>query len=343
MSQYSHYHFRFSLAVAVFTAVSTSICSAMAEQPHWLLLSNGQVLQGVVSSTPDRTIVNLQNGAEIRLSSSQVSFVGQSLEELYLFQRARKVRVRAIEHLEIADWCFNHNLLTHAETHLTQAFELEPDHPGLDIRQRRLVLLRSQTLASNFKPAVQRELASEEIQVDVEKIVDSLPTSTIQDFVRHVQPILLKNCSTARCHDSSGNHGFALIKPTFSNTIPQRYSRRNLVSTISVIDESQPLQSPLVKMALTPHASTSLQPTVPLPDTETGQWKHLKHWLLQFTTATATPPNSGPLEFSQSAPNLLMQRKDLPRMPIPAAYKDSQEAIGAPVDPFDPSLFNQRR
>ena len=339
-TQIQHTH-SFRLA-AIFLVLSTTQSFA-GEKQRCVLLANGQVLQGIVSQSTDRTVVDLQSGASIRLSKSRVIFIGQSLEEVYLYQRTRKVHVRAEEHFELADWCFAHKLFEHAETHITLASELSPEHPGVLMRKRRLELLRSQSLASIQTPPSARVPNSKDIQIDVEKIVNSLPSSTIQDFVRHIQPILLKNCSTARCHDSSGDHGFALIKPSFSNTIPQRYSRRNLVSTLSVIDESQPLESPIVKMALTAHATTSLKPTVPLAPTKKGQWEHLKNWLLQFKSAALPNAKSGPLVFSRSSPNLLMQRKNLPQIPIPVEYRDPQETESDIVDPFDPDSFNKLR
>ena len=339
-SQIPHAH-SFRLAAIFLVLFATQIFAG--EKQHCVLLDNGQVLQGVVSHVADRTVVDLQNGASIRLLKSRVLFIGRSLEEIYLYQRARKVHVRAEEHFELVDWCFAHKLLEHAETHITLASEIAPEHPGILLRKRRLELLRTQSLASIPKPTSTSRTNSKELQIDVEKIVNSLPSTTIQDFVRHVQPILLKNCSTARCHDSSGDHGFALIKPSFSNTIPQRYSRRNLVSTISVIDESLPLESPIVKMALTPHANTSLKPSVPLPPTEKTQWEHLKNWLLQFKSAALPNANSGPLVFSRSTPNLLMQRKNLPQIPIPKEYRDPKETAADKADPFDPDSFNKLR
>ena len=342
MSKHINQCVHYCRLIAIFTVFCTT-ASFADEQQHCVLLTNGQVLRGAVSQPDGRTVIELPNGGAVRLTNSQVAFIGRSLEEIYLYQRARKVHVRASEHLELADWCFAHKLLDHAETHITQASVISPEHPGIQMRARRLTLLRTQSLAPTQKTARPPDATIKELQVDVEKIVNSLPSSAIQDFVRHVQPILLKNCSTARCHDSSGNHGFALIKPTFSNTIPQRYSRRNLVSTISVIDESKPLESPLVKMALTAHATTSFKPTAPLPSTETGQWKHLRNWLLQFKSAALPDTDSGPLVFSKSAPYLLMQRESLPQMPIPPAYRDAPEGISETIDPFDPSSFNTRR
>ena len=339
-SQIPHAH-SFRLAAICLVLSATQIFAG--EKQHCELLDNGQVLQGVVSHVADRTVVDLQNGASIRLLKSRVLFIGRSLEEIYLYQRARKVNVRAEEHFELVDWCFAHKLLEHAETHITLASEIAPEHPGILLRKRRLELLRTQSLASIPKPTSTREPNSKEIQIDVEKIINSLPSTTIQHFVRHVQPILLKNCSTARCHDSSGDHGFALIKPSFSNTIPQRYSRRNLVSTMSVIDEARPLESPIVKMALTPHANKSLKPAIPLPPTEKKQWGHLKDWLLQFKSAALPNANSGPLVFSRSAPNLLMQRKNLPQIPIPGEYRDPKETAADKADPFDPDSFNKLR
>ena len=103
------------------------------------------------------------------------------------------------------------------------------------------------------------------------------------------------------------------------------------------------MKSPLVKMALTSHADTSLKPQIPLPETESSQWQHLRNWLLRFKVKENNRPVNEPDDFSVAVPNLLMQRNELPQMPIPQAYQPAVTNEKSAQDPFDAASFNLRR
>ncbi|HEY2759306.1 MAG TPA: hypothetical protein VGI75_01145, partial [Pirellulales bacterium] len=169
--------------------------------PRLVVLRNGEVLAGQVSRDGDRTIVATE-GTEIRLSPREVDFVCQTLDEAYAVQQNRVMAGRIEDHLNLADWCLRHELLGDAAREITAAMEIDPKNRRvtlLDDRLRRALLPEPIKTPGNETASAARPVSTE----GLERLVRSLPTSTVETFTATIQPMLLNYCATAGCHGPS--------------------------------------------------------------------------------------------------------------------------------------------
>ena len=146
-----------------------------------LLLRNGQLLGGQYTLTGFGYEVQLNGGGVIRLREEQVEFTSDSIDEVYLFQRASHVNSSASAHLKMANWCLANKLYEYADNHLKEAIRIDPREKGIIPIQSRLAIARSPQKATTPKTQIQqRPLASNET---IAIRVNALEPSVIQSFV----------------------------------------------------------------------------------------------------------------------------------------------------------------
>ena len=127
-----------------------------------LLLRNGQLLGGQYTLTGFGYEVQLNGGGVIRLREEQVEFTSDSIDEVYLFQRASHVNSSASAHLKMANWCLANQLYEYADNHLKEAIRIDPREKGIIPIQSRLAIARSPQKATTPKTQIhQRPLASQ--------------------------------------------------------------------------------------------------------------------------------------------------------------------------------------
>lgn len=107
---------------------------------RFVLLRNGEVLNGTIDRDEDHYIVRRTGSARLRIPYKDISHVGASLHELYLHKSDRIIEFRADEHLELASWCLQHGIETQATHHILRAETLSPFHPHLSLLKARLEL-----------------------------------------------------------------------------------------------------------------------------------------------------------------------------------------------------------
>ncbi len=316
-------------------------------QHRVLLLRNGEVLSGEVTSSDDFYTVTLPLG-EVRVPVADVEHVCSSLLEVYLRRRAAIRFGTADEHLEVAVWCLRHGLMDEAEAEAARAAALQPDHPRLGVVTHQISMIKNPPKPA--PPAAQKQSTSGE---QLDQLVRNLPAGTVEDFTKTVQPLLVNGCSARACH-GGGENTFQLMRYSRGGVAPQRVTLRNLESSLKWIDADQPGSSRLLQGAIEPHGSIDTA----VLSRDSAAYRHLASWVLKVTNAPAaggeTPPtvSAGDVTLSQTiaadlvpaadrSPEFAEAVEKQPAAPPPPVAREQGDGIRA-RDPFDPEVFNRR-
>jgi hypothetical protein len=332
---------------------------------QFLLLRNGQVLEGKVSQAGNQTLVDLPNG-QIRVRNSDVDTICSNMREAYQRKRAAlQASDLSQQHLDLAQWCIRHNLLAEAGDELAAVAEIDPKNRQLASLQHRLEMAKEPVLRDESQPK-QPLLANDEL----DRMVRSLPPGVVEMFTQSVQPILLNNCMASGCHTGQTENGLQLHRVQINKTTSRRLTQRNLYAVIQQINRESPAESRLLEAASGPHGTLR---TPIFSDRQASQYQRLVEWVALFAYQSVVPasalemfprtPSEYPMPAASganlSAPGMLPQ--DAPHaQPIrtpsttrpghrhsaaaeKSAEETSPEPQKPPADPFDPEDFNRQQ
>ncbi len=341
------------------SVVCPSYCLAwsLASQPveGILVLRNGNILRGKLQLQGDQYYVHLPNG-ELRVREQQVEMVCQNIEEAYHRRREARVGSTADSHLELAGWCLRHDLFGHAEAELQDAQATDPKHPRLALLQRQLKhalkieqRTKQQKIAAANPPTQPTPLDP--------AALDKAPKWARALFVRQIQPLVVHSCAAGGCHQSSNDSEtqpgtdskFHLNRLAIDGAGHPEATLRNLAALLEQIDWQTADQSTLLQRAQEAHgtheAHGSLTASTPLP---LHKLQVLQGWVEQLAeahrkdTELRTLPTIVEIAALPATPTL---RLNPPRQTIqqpPSKVRPASFETAAPVDPFDPSVFNRR-
>jgi hypothetical protein len=329
--------------VSVVLVVAVSVAAALGEGQgetagvKVLVLRNGRVIRGDITRLGDRAVVVLPNGGQVQLPARDIAIEAQSIEEAYELLRAALQSPEQIDgHLELATWCMREGLHSQATSELLVAFQIKPDDPRIDQISKQLDYVVSAKSAApkksqdakTIKPATAQEL---------DLLARAMPKVAVEQFTSSVQMVLLNRCGTAQCHDNNSKSALRLMRPAKGERFWRRMTLRNLHSTKLQIDARHPQESPLLKMAVTPHGGSQ---TAVFEEEDGQQFANLKAWVALATNspaprreAAAAPPSAVPATLS----------RDIDARPLANTDDLDAEASGGTgaEDPFDPGAFNE--
>lgn len=334
-----------------------------------LLLRNGEVLAGRITHAGDYYYLSRPRG-DLRLKANDVELVAADLNEVYQNKRGQIDQGNPQAHLDLAEWCVLQKLLDQAADELSEAAQIAPRHPRLNLIQRRLDLARRGEPPSAYRK--QAELGP--TNDDLDRLVRGMPSRSVEEFTSTVQPLLVNNCTSAGCHNAHSPGKLRLLRLPRTGIPSRRLTQRNLHSVWQVINPTDPLASPLVTRPIAPHG-TAKDPI--FSSREVEQYRQLVSWLqglapqgkrarppnvakradpllqaapprgTKLRPAPRTRPLSPPLDSEPAAVDLDLTDPDAApvepdAVPDDSAASPSREADFKPVDPFDPEIFNRR-
>ncbi|MEN6558011.1 MAG: hypothetical protein ABFC54_07510 [Thermoguttaceae bacterium] len=333
------------LSVGAFApwAVAVEPSAACPTARQMLILRNGQTLEGTVTRNADGYVVDLGDGL-IRLKTSDVDLVCDSLEAGYRLKRARISTGDALGHMELAQWCLRCELLGNAAAELADAAALDPGNPKLDALQERLRL--AMTPQEKRPPAVRPSQGPS--NEDLDRMIRSLPHGSVEMFTQLVQPLLMNHCASGSCHGSQSNNALRLLRLPSNKLAGRRITQRNLYAVLAFVNRDNPADSRLLTSLVGPHGAAK---NGVLTERQALQFQRLSDWTCQLarqpadeTIATIAPPGTStdntppPKVLSQEAQRAqpLMAGRPSPNV------KRGVAALKRPTDPMDPELFNHR-
>ena len=251
-----------------------------------LVLRTGRVLRGDIVRVGDRYVVAVGEHDEVGVPVDAVEMQCASLQEAYARQRNQlPTNSKVADHLKLADWCLQYDLLGCAAEQLMAAQRCDPSDPHNVVFEKRLRLAAQQSVSSSA-PATRT--AKIVVPPDLDKMTRSLPSGTVERFTNTVQPILINRCGASNCHGPNSHASFRLTFPSWRRTLPRRYTQRNLQSALALLDQGDPRRSPLLVMATQAHGDAK---TPPLTDDNVTQLNHLAEWIYHsLGSQTPDPP-----------------------------------------------------
>lgn len=324
------------LAVSCWAALRAADPIPARSAGQVLVLDNERTLTGKIDREGDQYRVRRKAG-ETLVPSANVLLLCDSFEEAYKFLCSRANLRDPDERLKLARWCQLHGLKDQALTEAQAAGELRPDNP----EYQRLL----QSLQRTAKPAVPVPPPSSS-PVPAAGLVPSpnieVSAETMGHFVKKVQPILMNTC--ASCHMSGRAGAFKLTRAFEDGTVNRRATQQNLNAVLAQINREKWVESPFLLRAVSVHGPAS-QP--PLKGRQSPAFRALEEWVRRavannpqlrehsVATTPAEAKGSGEFHSAGSPPAAPTKSGTAPTAtPLPLA---------APVDPFDPAIFNRQK
>ena len=352
-----------AIITLILTAVATASQPSLTPQTGVLILRNGQVLHGEITRAGDYYVVTLGPTSEVRLQASEVEIACRTLDEAYVHRLQRLDPTSQKQRIALAEWCLRNAMLDQAQEQLELAEGQGAEHPQLkSIRQRLEFARQPKPEFAPHRPTTNIATVGSE---QLEKALRDLPDGSVEKFSAVIQPILLNRCGANQCHGPLAKSDYQLLRPAPGQVANQRFSQRNLYSTLRFINRDDPLGSPLLIMPQRRHGGAS----GPIFDERTrGQLEELSAWVA-MTVAKPPPPAppqkidpNGALLSAGHRPQVAGKAADS-TVTNPASETDASRAktgVAEPVkpqepkagadaegayvprDPFDPEIFNRR-
>ncbi len=187
------------------------------------------------------------------------------------------------------------------------------------------------SVAKKFIPATIPQL---------QELTRSMPSGSLVAFRQQVENVLVRNC--ARCHDSK-SVSMPLMHAGKNRNIPRRQSQRNLHSILHYLDRSNPLESPLLKLATTMHGGAD---TAGLSE-DSQEFANLKRWLVLVSDRPELA-NETNVSNDVEAGDSINGIQEPPKMDTPVKDAQPLKELSPrgdgfiPRDEFDPEIFNRQ-
>ncbi len=366
------YRIVFRWAVLLPAIVSVACQASLAQTPTapqeaFLQLANGGEIRGKLTLSGDHYRVDQEQGKRVFVRTRDVVALGSSWEDLYELQR-RSIDGRSVgDHLRLADWCLEHDLIELAASELLAARALEPQHPRVALCERRLEFALSQhsapepTTPTTPQPPPPHQPAEANVASTAPPL--EVTPEALEAFTTTIQPLLLNTCTASGCHQSNshGKESFRLNRGALWRDAGRRSTLANLTATLAQIDRDDPLMSPLLRETLRAHGGMDHPP---LPLRKLDHYRKLESWVELVLGSPEAGDQQAPTQELESQ----AQAAEVQLANLHAGMSDGKADLdfelfprgriryGArlrrvspkpkPVentdDPFDPDEFNQR-
>lgn len=231
---------------AVLIAGLTIVCYGQADPPaddresppRLLLLFDGRVIIGDIAEVPGGYSVQRAEGS-IVVPFDFVRLTATTLLDAYQKQRDNLEDPNAEQHLNLARWCFQHQLREQAVLELEAALKLEPFR-----REARELLQLIEAVQSAQTPGAETDLP----MTGPDQLTSGgISSDNHLEFVRRIQPLLVNKCGNATCHGSASTNGLRLHNVRTGRRHQRTLSDENLAITLRFVDADFPLHSPLLR------------------------------------------------------------------------------------------------
>lgn len=349
--------------------------AAIGQTPQVVVLQNGNVLEGEVDHLGQ--FYRVATGtSEIRLPARNVERIVATLQDAYLAKRSEVREGSISDHLALASWCIRQELWGQTDIELDAARKIDADNPNIAFIARRLdvasraALRAAQPVAAAPAPEpVDTQRRAAEL-AELEQLAANLPPGSLEEFARHIQPILVNGCAAGGCHSAGDDNGLKLNRDLVRGLANRESTLRNLKAVWESIDQQTPDYSPLLLQPAVPHGGLP-QPVF------SGHRQKVQQKLVDWVrTATGRQHQPAPTNHVELAAHQTSMTPGTPMTGHPAAERSPTESQGprhfwedpeagappmvegAPMQPtmkygatpkkfkprdeFDPELFNRQ-
>jgi hypothetical protein len=104
------------LLCAIFAvAIGLSTVSVSFAQQQWLVLNNGQTIEGKVAFENGRYSIETPSGSRIIVTQESTNFVADSIKDIYWEKWSRVDPTDGTSHIRLFRWCLKHGLMDEAQ------------------------------------------------------------------------------------------------------------------------------------------------------------------------------------------------------------------------------------
>ncbi len=366
LSNCLQYRRLFRLSLIFLTTFGLMAKSVRSIAQDFVLLSNGNVIQGKATSMGDHVIIDRGGGNELKLAARQVLHSASTLTDLYRYRQRQGQQPHVESYQNDARWCYRHQLYDEMKQALDAADELDPSHPETLRLRRQLALIvagnstsepiKRETGDSQFAPAagqvvisvasqsVKNPLTEEATEEELAKA--NLSLEAVAYFSNRVQPLLLNRCGNSGCHRSSSGSKWQLTHMGSHVRPPARMTKLNLLATISLVNRANYMESDLVKYATNPHGGKA---EAPLKRGDDAAVESLIEWIKEVsrqmigedaTSLTELPGDSGNTTPTFSAKSRPDSSQPMPNQVRQATYLEGEEPFASNTIAVNPLSFD---
>ncbi len=302
----------------------------IAAAGRYVILKGNKLLEGSVRLAGDKVVVR-QGALDRPFPQNEVLAVVNTPEEVRQWQRQRIAEDDLAGRLALARWLMFNGLREQALAEARAILERDPSHRASADLARSLELSLQQFPPAGQSPRVEGTLATawaEELQLTAEGAAT---------FLTRAQPVLANQCMD--CHARPDYAGpFKLVRVQGFEA-GQQATQANLRAVAAQLDRQEPLRSPLLVQALTPHGGRK-EPV--FLNRQAGGYKVLESWVLSAVPPPAPPMIPPAVPDAAPAPPMIPPADALPAAPPavltppPAVPMGSSPAV-PPVPPSVPA------
>ncbi|MEQ8210511.1 MAG: hypothetical protein RH917_11835 [Lacipirellulaceae bacterium] len=288
-----------------------------------LLLHTEGVIEGTVKRAGDWYQVRQANGAELEIPADRVAGYFRTLREAYESSKPRGQQATPRRHLALAHWCLEHDLIDAAREQLSAAQSMT----GLETEKVRLekeLLKRTEVAKASTAPSKVPPQVAPVNRVAEEAPLAGFSLKVRQDFVRSIQPMLIRNC--CQCHAENSDRAFKLSRAALNGSGDANLIGQNFLAVANYIDQESTLDSELLAFAKQTHGQEESRA---FPSGSKPLRRHQAILLRDWCYAVFEVPKPGEVADSEAT----VEEGDL----------RIDEAEDSPIrDEFDPAIFNRR-
>ncbi len=308
-----------------------------------IVLTDGRVFSGRISNLAGGYRVDW-SGTYAIVPFGKVDVTARSLNEAYVALRDRTLKPTADDHLALAEWCLQNQLVGPARSEVVKALKLEPLRP-----EARTLLVTIDERLNLKKEKVELRTRSamtlDGFLRSPEKTADGFSREVHREYVRQVQPLILNKCGNAYCHGQAAKNSFHLESVQRGISGNRMLRQSNLAQVMNQIDFVDPGQSPLLLKSV---SVDKWHRKIFLGQRGGEQFKILSDWVRR---AAAEKPDAENRPAKTNAQNKIAQEVQLTGAEVASETprKDDHENTllqevrqQSRPDPFDPDVFNRR-
>jgi hypothetical protein len=283
--------------------------AALAREGY-LLLTSGQLIQGIVSEEGSEYVV-VQRVGTMKFPRKRVEGAFDSVRAAYEYKLAQLPDRDPDERMKLALWCLNLKLTAEAKGQLTEILKRNPS----DKHARSMLISMEQAATraalrqrdpqvrqtgaaemSEQKPATLDSAilhrARRGMQISDLPVILDLPAplaiKRAEEFARYVHPVLQFYC--AKCHDEQYEGAFQLVRIKGRSDRTPEALRANLDATLRLVDQKNPSHSDLLTSSLRSHGRGP-RPRPIFPGSNDPTYRILAAWVKNLG-----PPKTQELE-----------------------------------------------
>jgi len=330
-----------------------------------LVMRTGTVVTGKILLSGDLYEVQSTHGT-MSVPVSLVKLRCANLREAYTRLRETAVSHHSANaHITLARWCLTNQMPREARRELENAILLEPDREDA----KRLLRNVDETLDPARKnatlprdPDPLRKARQLGVLPAETEALGGLSHNLALEFTRRIQPLLVKTCATAGCHNLESESGFKLHHVTPGENANRQATEKNLAAILEQIDVERPRASPLLVIPRGKHGRHG-RPVFNGPRGD-DQITELQRWVVSVAsdegdragrrditaqrsrTIQQVSTDDSQLDSVSRARSSSSSNQGLPATtafpPVKANSPESHRDLPRRTeDPFDPAVFNR--